>query len=218
MVANQEVLLSINGNLIANSNLESLPLNMPPEAALLLARIKNTVNTSEKRTAPPPPPPPVMKTSVKPEPPVCKKVKTFSEIELAGLSSGHKVNISTGKFFIYEDGTFLGMTIGKTSRDQVLKIMQQYSSVNYMSLYNSSAYNYTDLGISIRFNEAGIVQEINIGKGFSGQTSKGLRMGDSIYDAFNIYGKPQVKLPQGAVWGRFAVFSDDDLITSIRLS
>ena len=160
------------------------------------------------------------KLNLKPNAPDISKTTTLTDVELKNLPfiGGSQQNFAR-RFDVFETGTFLDIKIGKTNKEQVYNIMSEYcSDLDYKKFMSSKEYNFKELYFSVIFNESGNVREINISKGFSGQTSKGLRLGDDIYKAFDTYGKPTHTLYRGIVWDKFSIFYDDNGIHTFRLA
>jgi hypothetical protein len=114
-------------------------------------------------------------------------------------------------------GTYLEIKLGETSRKNVLQFMGKYSKENFSSFDNSRSLYYRDLALLVTFDKDDFVEELTFEPGFEGQTIRGLRIGDTIDKAINLYGQPYMRSNRGAIWPNFAVFSKDNFITSIRL-
>jgi len=121
------------------------------------------------------------------------------------------------EFTIYESGVALGIITGQSSKQDVTKIMKKYSVVSFALTDPASNHFYSDISLYIYFDENNIVNELKFVNEYKGSTSKGLAIGDSIEKAIAIYAQPRMKSPKGAVWEKFAVFCDKEIITSIRL-
>lgn len=119
-------------------------------------------------------------------------------------------------FYVHEEGLFLGIIIGITSKEDVLKIMEEYSSIRFDINLVGSALFYDDISVNFYF-ESDIVSELEFGNSFKGITSKGLRIGDSLEKAIEIYGPPRMKTSIGAIWDNMKVFSDNFSITGIKI-
>jgi hypothetical protein len=120
-------------------------------------------------------------------------------------------------FHIYEEGIFLGMIIGITSKEEVIKIMDEYSTNKFDLNMAGSALFYDDISVNFYFDQADILSELDFGNTFRGATSKGLRIGDLLEKAIEIYGAPRMKTSIGAIWDNMKIFSENFLITGIKI-
>lgn len=123
----------------------------------------------------------------------------------------------TPDYTIDESGTALGITIGRTTRMEVINIMKNFSkSTNNQAL--AKLFSYDDVGLIVTFNEQKIVKGLTFGKNYKGATSMGLKIGDKLEKAIEIYGAPQYKTAYNAVWKEMALFCEEaNIISSIRL-
>lgn len=123
----------------------------------------------------------------------------------------------TPDYTIDESGTALGITIGRTTRMEVINIMKNFSkSTNNQAL--AKLFSYDDVGLIVTFNEQKIVKGLTFGKNYKGSTSMGLKIGDKLEKAIEIYGAPQYKTAYNAVWKEMALFCEEaNIISSIRL-
>lgn len=133
---------------------------------------------------------------------ILEKVKTSNEKE---------------KFTIYEQGIAFGIVVGKSTKSEVNQIMKDISKIVYTDDDNELIAFYNDIHVTILFNDDMIVREIQFGNKYRGSTTKGLRAGDHIDNAIEIYGQPKMKSVRGALWNKFGVFCENNFITSIRL-
>jgi hypothetical protein len=124
-----------------------------------------------------------------------------------------EINVLT----IYESGVALGIVVGQSTKTEVCRIMKKYSEVCFGLTDPTLIHYYNDISLFVFFDENNIVQELKFVNHYKGMTSKGLMIGDTIDEAIAIYGQPKMKSPKGAVWDKFAVFCDQDIITSIRI-
>lgn len=123
----------------------------------------------------------------------------------------------TPDYTIDESGTALGITIGRTTRMEVINIMKNFSSINNTQTL-AKQLNYDDVGLSITFNDQKIVKGLTFGKKYKGFTSNGLKIGDRLEKAIEIYGAPQYKTAYNAVWKEVALFCEEaNIVSSIRL-
>jgi hypothetical protein len=121
------------------------------------------------------------------------------------------------EFTIYESGVALGIVVGTTAKSEVINIMKYYSGITFDLSDSTPIHCYSDLCIHVYYDDNDIVQELKFVNDYKGMTSKGLRLGDTIDRAVEIYNQPKMKSPKGAVWDRFAVFCDNSIINSIRI-
>lgn len=119
------------------------------------------------------------------------------------------------KLTIFESGVALGITVGQSTKKDVIEIMKDYSKMTFTE--QDYIHEYTDTSISVFFNDGGIVSELKFMGRYKGKTSKGLAIGDVVDKAVEMYGQPKMKSPKGAIWQGFAVFCDRGIITSIRV-
>lgn len=121
-------------------------------------------------------------------------------------------------YTIYENGTAMGIRLGKTTREQVKEIMDKYSKGYNDLRSNSIKFIYDDISSTIIFDKDGIVSEINFGLLYKGKTSKGLSVGNTLDQAIEIYGEPKFRNFSNAIWDGISVFSEDsNTIDSIRI-
>lgn len=118
-------------------------------------------------------------------------------------------------YTIYESGKVLNIQVGATGRAEALQILsaftQNLSETSKMVILK-------ELTLSIIF-EADLVSEINIGSRYPGITAKGLKVGDSMEKAVNIYGTPRLSSDRGVIWDGISVFTQDsETINTIRLA
>lgn len=122
------------------------------------------------------------------------------------------------KLTIYEEGVALEIILGKTTKEEAIQIMKKYSVENFSTKTISQILMYQDLSLSILFNENSIVSEMRFGNIYKGSTKKGIKIGDELKSAFEIYGKPNIFTLKGAIWNKLSLFSlDGRYITSIRI-
>lgn len=122
------------------------------------------------------------------------------------------------RFSIYETGSAMNITIGKTRKQEVLDIAGQYSREG-LSQLTDKFIHFEDIGFSALFDEKGVVIEMKFEYPYNGVTTKGLKIGDELTKAYKIYGKPDYKSKISSIWKKFAVFCDEDndIISCIRL-
>ena len=108
--------------------------------------------------------------------------------------------------------------LGITTIEVVRKIMSEFSKSNGEIKYSKNILSFEDISLNILFDVNKKAKEINFGILYPGATSKGLKIGDSIDKAIDLYGEPQYKSKKSAIWNIFAVFNESDhKISTIRL-
>ena len=174
----------------------------------MLARL----NLMSATPAPPPAPP-------KDEKPVFIRPEEAVGISISNTSqfSVEERNSLVRSFNIIEEGIFLGIIIGSTNKTQAIDILSQYSSYKYDSETAENIISYDDISITVYFDEENIVNQLEFGKSFRGNTSKGLKIGDTVENAIALYGPPTMKSPKGAFWKNLKVFCSAGYITSIKI-
>ena len=227
---NKDLIVSVSGKKVTvNPEMEALNQlvgNLPSDAAELLARmqaatahidIKNISNTS-----------PGLKIEVQKE--IAKEEITSQSLvravpeELKMVIEQKRIIDDTlnsqdqkVRMMIHESGIALGLVIGKTTKKEVSEIIKNFSKIVCDDSDNDVMFFYSDIGLTVFYNDEMVVREMQFGTTYKGNTSKGLRVGDSIETAVEIYGQPRMKSPKGAIWTKFGVFCQNNMITSIRL-
>lgn len=115
-------------------------------------------------------------------------------------------------------GSALGITLGRTSKSEVLTIMKKYSNNSTNNTNMGKKFVYDDVSLTILFTDQKIVKGLTFGKNYKGLTTKGIKVGDKMDLAIYLYGEPQYKTAYSCVWQEMAVFCDEpNIISSIRL-
>lgn len=119
-------------------------------------------------------------------------------------------NLNINNNIINEDGVFAGIVIGQSKKDEITEKLNKYNV--YYNMMKSSDTNliYDDVGISINLNEQGTVEEMSFNNIFKGTTKKGLKIGDTIDKAVEIYGDPEFMNQNCAVWSKISILTDLD--------
>jgi len=73
------------------------------------------------------------------------------------------------------------------------------------------------LGVELRFDARGQLEQLGFLSNFQGQTQAGLRMGDSVEQITQIYGTPQYLDASCAIWDQMAVFLNQAKVESFYL-
>jgi hypothetical protein len=218
-IAEQELIETLSSNEISKlvekfgslNNIDLLNLELDENKMSLVETFDGLKIASILPSSPPPPPeltdykPNFVlsdTTEVKKNVPEIKNGKTFAR-----------------KFDLYETGSFLGITVGQSTKVDVIKVMRDFGSEIFKPSETSKNKSYfaKDLSLSVSFDDEGIVNEMTLGSEFKGQTSKGLRVGDHIKKVFEIYGKAESVTPINFVWDGFVVFHKHDHVTHIRV-
>lgn len=115
-------------------------------------------------------------------------------------------------------GSALGITLGRTSKSEVISILKKYSNNSTNAGNMGKKITYDDISLTIVFNDQKIVKGLTFGKNYKGLTTKGIKVGDKMDLAIYLYGEPQYKTAYSCVWQEMAVFCDEpNIISSIRL-
>lgn len=107
-----------------------------------------------------------------------------------------------------------GIELGAITRNEIIKAMKDFNDLSVGE--NRKDLKYKDAGVSFHFSGNDILSEINIFNP-EWQTLKGLKIGDSLNKAIELYGQPRMKSPKWSMWENLSVFIEDGLIKSIRL-
>jgi hypothetical protein len=118
---------------------------------------------------------------------------------------------------IYECGVALGIILNTSTKQQVADIMKEFSRINFAPEQTDLMFFYSDISVTVFFNDDNLVTELQFGDNYRGETTKGLKIGDSVEKAVQLYGPPRMKTPKGAIWQSFGVFCQYDQICTIRL-
>lgn len=109
----------------------------------------------------------------------------------------------------------LGMILNKTTKEEANNLLKAYgcdSSLNPRLIICDS------LSVILLFDESNILIEITFGSNYKGQTSKGIKTGDTIDKAVSIYGVPSLSSDKAVIWNNFAVFhQNNNIISSMRI-
>lgn len=180
--------------MLLQESLAEVPSGNEPMNPILLTTLDGTkkIDKHEKLNVPPPPPPK-------------EEVKT--------------VNLDKNKsceYIVDEENGIFGIKIGKSTKQDVSKAMSMICKYIEYEI-TKRVFRYDEIGISYSFDDNNIVHEIYFSYPFSGCTTKGLKIDDSIEKAIKIYGNPKVKTPSAATWNNLSVFLNEGIITTIKL-
>lgn len=117
---------------------------------------------------------------------------------------------------ISEEGVFLGIILNLTKKSEAIEILNKQCKTQFSNDYDDNIISYELDGINMYIEEDLVVQ-LEFKRGFEGSTVKGLKIGDNVEKALELYGKPVMKTPKGAVWKNFKVFYEKDIIHSIKI-
>jgi len=116
-----------------------------------------------------------------------------------------------------ENSTLFGLFLNESTLGNVLETLKNYSSISYEKNKSEAIHYYMDIGVNIFFNQDNFISEIEIREKYKHPTTKGLKVGDTLEKAIELYGNPRMKSAKGAIWNRFSVIFDDKKISVIRL-
>jgi hypothetical protein len=108
-----------------------------------------------------------------------------------------------------EGSSVLDLFINLSTKKNVINTLKTISKANYEENEQEQIFYYTDVGISFYFDENGVINEIEFDEKYRKQTTKGLKIGDPIEKAIELYGPPRMKSAKGAIWNRFSVIMRD---------
>ncbi|MEK7432496.1 MAG: hypothetical protein AABZ74_05130 [Cyanobacteriota bacterium] len=117
---------------------------------------------------------------------------------------------------ISEEGVFLGIILNLTKKSEAIEILNKQCKTQFSHDYDDNIISYELDGINM-YIEEDLVLQLEFKRGFEGSTVKGLKIGDNVEKALELYGKPVMKTPKGAVWKNFKVFYEKDIIHSIKI-
>ncbi|MFN8674026.1 MAG: hypothetical protein U0457_18345 [Candidatus Sericytochromatia bacterium] len=121
-----------------------------------------------------------------------------------------KKNISSDSMEInIEASCILGLFVNTSKKPDVVERLKTISKVSYDNNLQESIFYYTDVGINFFFNEEDTIVEIEFTEKYREKTTKGLKLGDTIEKAIELYGAPRMKSAKGAIWNRFSIVLHD---------
>lgn len=139
---------------------------------------------------------------------------TFNGIVKAAIPELQRPQIS---LINEKEKSVFGIKINQTSKLDAYKMiryrLREDVHFNKHSLFQS----FSEIGVSLYFSDKELVEEIVITKPFSGTTTKGLRIGDTIENAIMYHGEPKIKSLVSAFWEDFSVSLKYETIESIKL-
>jgi hypothetical protein len=149
--------------------------------------------------------------------PVKTAISSYVKFSIDMIEESIKTEKEISEFTINESGEALGIVVGQSTKEEVARMMKKYSSNTFDLNYASQIHFYNDVSLYVFFDDKNVVEELKFVNNYKGMTTKGLMLGDTVEEAIAIYGQPKMRSPKGAVWGKFAVFCEQDIITSIRI-
>ncbi|MFN8671771.1 MAG: response regulator [Candidatus Sericytochromatia bacterium] len=118
---------------------------------------------------------------------------------------------------IDEKGSFLDIEINNATYHYAIDKILEYTPKEKFKKYDNYIY-FEKNDITLLFNELGIVEEIQFGNNENIITKKGIKIGDNIYKAFDIYGEPRLKTFGMVVWDKLSlIFQKNGEIISMSL-
>ncbi|MBC7473059.1 MAG: hypothetical protein H7263_02115 [Candidatus Sericytochromatia bacterium] len=134
-------------------------------------------------------------------------------------TSSYKVNSKEDKFNINETTkTVFGITVGKTKRKDVYKIIKGKIKEHNNYMQNDLFQSFDEIGVAFYFSALNdTVEEIILSSKFEGTTTKGLKINYSMDKAIELHGQPKIRSQVIAFWANFSVFIKDETITSIKI-
>lgn len=211
---NKRVIVSINDDK-AEQVLASLSMNMPLDAANLLSLMKSQEIMAQ-----------VSKTSLNLKEVIAESLNSLELVRKVpesvafvldkrnALEKMRQESDPVKKLFIDESGVALGIIVGSTKKEEVFELMRNFTQT--VPTDDGILFFYSDLSLTIFFDDD-IVSEMKFGTHYKGSTTKGLSIGDTVDRAIEIYGQPKLKSPRGAIWNKFSIFSEKNIVTSIRI-
>ena len=203
--------------------------SLPPEAAALLNQMQNPTKIKVSETSP----------DLKPIVEQVKRDQAQQEAQQASdngslvrsvpeevqkaldrqraLNEINRVTELRQKMVIFESGVALNIVLGTTTKAEVEKLMHNFSKVQKTNDGNDFMAFYSDITLTIFYNEDFIVREMVFGNKYKSPTKKGLFVGDTVQKAIELYGQPRMKTMKGAIWNKFGVFCDGQIINAIRI-
>lgn len=109
-----------------------------------------------------------------------------------------------------------GICINKTRKDFIENLLDNMQDKEGVTIENFSI-ELKKMGLTIFFSSENIVKELVVMSPFRGETLKGLKIGDDITKAIELYGQPKIRSLVSAFWSNFSVFLKDEIISSIKL-
>jgi DNA-binding response OmpR family regulator len=140
------------------------------------------------------------------------------KVGVKAVGKGMGLGVDAEIYTIHENGRVFDIFVGRSTPEDVREVMDQYSERSGESKFSSNILTFEDLGVTFLFDQNDRVKEMNFSKNYPGKTTKGLKVGDEMYEAIDIYGEPQYKAEKSLIWPKIAVFSEDSTtISTIRI-
>ena len=131
------------------------------------------------------------------------------------VDSEIKINYKKQLDIILNKGIVWDIKINETSRENVIKIMQSYSTVKAEKFINSDFIIYSDVSITVLFDKNQLVKEVELNEEFKGISQEGLKIGDTCDKAIKLYGSPKADDGRFLIWNDFKIFYWNNKINSI---
>lgn len=148
------------------------------------------------------------------------KIKIFTN----NVNLEFENNISVEKFIVYTQGYLLGIILeGSTNKSIIINGNNKEYIINFMKDYSNIKLNetqdltidYEDIGIRFMFNDENTLIAIGLTDNFLGKTLAGLKIGDSVNKAIQIYGEPQEKDENYLMWDNIQIIEQENIVKAL---
>lgn len=143
--------------------------------------------------------------------PKAKKLNSFLVEENNLEQEQEQIKSEKDKYVLW------GLKIGETTKKEALEILKKYSKEKTDYYKNKDFIIYSDLSITIHFDENNILKELELNEFFNGETEQGLKIGNSIEKAIKMYGQPLESDDKSIAWKNFKVSYISGKIFSINI-
>lgn len=184
--------------LMGNAHNNSPTANLPSEAAALMQQMLGNQKVEEDPNA-----------GVD----MIRKRPEFLEKAIHDAQSRDRFEIDI------EGSSVLDLYVNKSTKQDVVNTLKTLSKVSFENSMQEAIFYYTDIGLSFYFDENDVINEIEVDEKYRRKTTKGLKTGDPIEKAIELYGAPRMKSAKGAIWNTFSILMGDreNEIRKIRL-
>ncbi len=111
-----------------------------------------------------------------------------------------------------------GIKAGKTKKKEIICILKNVLKKDLNFEVTTNYFQVEELGITLNFSvDDDVVEEIVLSSPFNGETLFGLKIGNSIEKAVELYGEPRIRSLSTAFWNNFSVSIRNETITSIKI-
>lgn len=132
------------------------------------------------------------------------------------LKLTNSLNKSTNNKIDEVNKSVYGICINKTNREFIEKLISSITDKTSI-IIDEFSIELKKMGVTIFFSSENVVKEIVITSPFRGETLKGLKIGDDISKAIELYGQPKIRSLVSAFWPSISIFLKDEIISSIKL-